>query len=282
MAPPGDEHYRRLDGPDWPQAPVLRHDIPHAERCKLTPFWIRKPAAWFAWAESSFNRCHVDDTRARFDLVLTALSEDMLDRIGSVLATVDELPDPYETLKGRLMEMFAVDPMDRMYGLLFAAELGDRRPSQMMDDLLAMLPTGERDGLLFKAIFLTRLPDDLKILVAPLAKTMESRPLAAYADQLWIARNSKKAAKPVAMVADPSLELASKVDELAGVVAAMRTAQPPKRPNKRAGRGGRGGHGGGSGESKFVCWRHELYKERAFKCEEPGRCTWSGNCPAGQ
>jgi hypothetical protein len=187
-----------------------------SEKCKLAPFWTRKPAAWFALAESSFNRCNVQDARARFDLVLPALSEDILDRIESVLAAVDELPDPYETLKGRLMEMFVVDSMDRMYGLLYAAELGDRRPSQMMDDLLAMLPPGEADGLLFKAIFLTRLPDDLRTLVAPHAKTLESRPLAAYADQLWIARNSKRAAKPVAVVADPSLELASKVDKWRG------------------------------------------------------------------
>jgi hypothetical protein len=219
--------------------------------------------------------------RGHGDLVLPALTEDILERIDSVLANVDELADPYETLKERLMEMFAVDPMDRMYGLLYAAELGDRRPSQMMDDLLAMLPPGERDGLLFKAIFLTRLPDDMRVLVAPQAKTLESRPLAAYADQLWIARNGKKAAKPVAVVTDPTLELASKVNELAGVVASLRTSQPPKRANKRAGRGGRGGRGGG-GDNKFVCWRHEQYQERAFRCEEPSRCTWAGNCPAGQ
>ena len=274
---------------NWPQAPAVPGAAAAEEKCKLTPFFTRKPAAWFTLAESTFNRCHVRDARARFDLVLPALSEDILDRIEGVLAAVDVLANPYLALKERLMEMFSVDSMDRMYGLLYAAELGDRRPSQMMDDLLAMLPPGELDGLLFKAIFLTRLPDDLRTHVAPHAKTMESRQLAAHADQLWFARNSKRAAKPVAVVADPTLELASKVDELAGVVAALKTAQQPKRGNRRgggrgSGRGGGGGRGGrgGGGGGGVICWRHETYKERAYKCEDPGRCTWSGNAHAGE
>ena len=42
--------------------------------------------------------------------------------------------------------------------LICSGELGDRRPSQLMETMLALLPPGEEDGILFTMLYLTKLP----------------------------------------------------------------------------------------------------------------------------
>ena len=95
-------------------------------------------------------------------------------------------------MRTRLLEISTPDAFDLVYGLLQALELGDRPQLMMMESLPATLPAREPDGLIFKALFLTRLPDDIRSLVVTQAKTTDSRPLAAYLDQLWLARNSRR------------------------------------------------------------------------------------------
>ena len=58
-------------------------------------------------------------------------------------------------LKVRLLDLFTPKPMDQSLKLSFGGELGDRRPSQLMEYMLALLPPVEKDSLLFKTLFLT-------------------------------------------------------------------------------------------------------------------------------
>jgi len=52
------------------------------------------------------------------------------------------------------------DVWEQISHLLHFSELGDMPPSQLMDEMLAMLPQEEQPGLLFKHNCLERLPDD--------------------------------------------------------------------------------------------------------------------------
>lgn len=287
VGPPGDVDWR------WPNAPQLAQQ-PHQPRVVLTPFWTNKVTPWFNLAESTFRRYGVNESQHMYDLVLPALSGDILDQLGSVLDGAPAVEDPYNLLKDRLKELFVKDVFDQAYSILHAAELGDRRPSVMMESLLASLPPGEVDGILFKAVFLTRLPDDIRNHVAVLARDMASRPLAAHADQLWFARNTRRAAsaRAVMAVADPGVLVEASsggLDDLTVAVAALGVAN---RQKKQRG-GGRGrGRGGGRGAGRtagdagkaapYVCWRHCEYGSRAYNCEDEQKCTWSGNAKAGE
>ena len=55
-------------------------------------------------------------------------------------------------LKVRLLDLFTPKLMDQFLKLSFGGELGDRRPSQLMEYMLALLPPVEK---LFKTLFLT-------------------------------------------------------------------------------------------------------------------------------
>lgn len=151
----------------------------------------------------------------------------------------------------------------------------------MMESLLAALPAGEPDLLIFKAIFLTRLPEDIRSFVATQAKVMDSRQLAAYADTLWFARNQgKRSGRPVMAVTPATEQASTELAALETTVAALKIAPPQPRRGGRS-RGGRG-RGQPSKVANFVCWRHVQYQDRAHKCEDPARCSWSENGEAGQ
>ena len=65
--------------------------------------------------------------------------------------------------------------------------LGDRRPTAMMDYMLALLPEDEVPGSLFLGLFLERLPVEMRDhLVAQDFKNPSE--LALHADKLWDAR----------------------------------------------------------------------------------------------
>ena len=88
--------------------------------------------------------------------------------------------------------------------------------------------------------------------------------------------------------AGPQAELEGQEDLVAAV---RKPAHPgnrggPPRPQSsgKPGGGKSGGRRGGGGEKKkkegtpFICWRHCRWGDRAYECEDPGRCSWS---PAG-
>ena len=69
---------------------------------KLPPFWAKDPLSWFTLVESTFNRHNVVNSRLRFDLVLPALPEEVIEQIRGVLRAVDYMDHPYVDLKARL------------------------------------------------------------------------------------------------------------------------------------------------------------------------------------
>ena len=67
----------------WSSAPTHQHVAP--PKVKLPPFWAKDPLSWFTLVESTFNRHDVVDSRLRFDLILPALPEEVIEQIRGVL-----------------------------------------------------------------------------------------------------------------------------------------------------------------------------------------------------
>ena len=122
----------------WTSAPTRWHVAP--PKVKLSLFWANNPLSWFTLVESTFNRHDVVDSRLRFDLVLPALLEEVIEQISWVLHAVEHLDRPYVDLKARLLRLFTPKPADTCLKLIHVRELGDRRPIQLMEAMLALLP----------------------------------------------------------------------------------------------------------------------------------------------
>ena len=61
-----------------------------------------------------------------------------------------------------------------------------------MESMLALLPPGEDDGLLFQMLFLARLPNEISDHMAAYGELLSSTETASLANNLWFARNQRQ------------------------------------------------------------------------------------------
>ncbi len=72
-------------------------------------------------------------------------------------------PDAYEQLKAHLTVSYAKTRWQLVFALIDLPALGDHRPSHLMNEMLALLPTGSnKDDSLFLGLFLRKLPTTMR------------------------------------------------------------------------------------------------------------------------
>jgi len=226
--------------------PQQQQQQPRRVPVKLPEFWQEDPETWFDAAEAQFRRGGVTDSRAKADFVLTALPALLIRSIRDILR--DPRADDttiYYRLKERLLRRFAPSKWQQVYQLIDHPGAGDLRPSQLLDNMLALLPPGEPPGLLFQGLFLRRLPAEIRDHLA--AGSFDSvREMAVMADQLWDARQGAGS----------------------GSVNAVGGRQGGRRRSPSKSRRYEPGPDG-------LCFFHHRFGDKAHKCRPP--CSWTGN-----
>ncbi len=158
---------------------------------KLPEFWVADPDMWFFQAEAAFRHARITASQTKFDHVVMRLPETVSIALRSLLLSVnDDTVDPYGMLKEKLVTTYGKTKWQRAFALLDHPDLGDRRPSSMMAEMLALLPANSRPDTLFLALFLRRLPPSMRDHLAA-ADTDTAEDMAAHADLLWDARASQ-------------------------------------------------------------------------------------------
>jgi hypothetical protein len=79
----------------------------------LPPFWAARLTAWFSFAESKFRVKAADSQQRRFDLLLEAMTEKILDQIMDMVENVSE-DLPYDMLKVSLLETNILSAQEKM------------------------------------------------------------------------------------------------------------------------------------------------------------------------
>jgi hypothetical protein len=227
---------------------------------KLPAFWVEDPHLWFSQAESIFRRSHVVVPLTQFDHVMAVLPQNLLPAIRDLLPNIHEDNNPYELLKQRLVQSFRPTTWQLCNKLIDHSGLGDGRPSQLMNEMQALLPPGEPAGLLFQALYLRRLPLSMREQLG--AQKFETGcELAATADLLWDARNAGIAGQP---------PLAAM--EIDGVTTS-------RTPAGRSGRcSGTRPHQAASDGTPGFCRLHAQWGAAAHRCIKP--CSFPGNLQA--
>jgi hypothetical protein len=208
--------------------------LPHAavaNNCKLPEYWPDAPALWFSRAECSFLLRNVTEQREKFCLVVQALPRDSM----RLVADLVEAELMYNALKERLLHSHQLTDIQKAELLVDMPPLGDRKPTQLLAAMVEACPRGQENSVFMSALFLRKLPADVRILLAHMDHT-RLKEMATAADQL------------VAMRASPSAVAAVEADP--GEVAAV------------AARGGRfwcreetGGGGGGEAKEEEAAGR---------------------------
>ena len=119
---------------------------------------------------------------------------------GLILTSSSTYSTSYEDLKAKLVALYTLSRWQRVSIVIHHPALGNRRPTALMDAMLALLPEDEVPGSLFLGLFLERLPVEMRDhLVAKDFKNPSE--MALHADKLWDARR--------AQAVDPLLAAAS-------------------------------------------------------------------------
>ena len=226
----------------------------HAVALKLPPFWSDEPDIWFAQAESQFTLRGIVAEDTKFHHVVAALDGQTARRVGDLLRTPPA--DPYATLKKRLLSTFALSERERAARLLDLDELGDRKPSALVDHILSLAGDGNRDFLL-REIFLRKLPEPIRAIVASSA-TSDLRSLGSEADKHFSASGAMISTAASCEVIQTSA---------AEIQASFRPRRPPmsNRPVT---------------SPKTLCFYHEKFGTAARKCRAP--CTWGNETASGR
>jgi hypothetical protein len=264
--------------------------IAAVSKVDLPAFWEADPVLWFRQCESAFRRAGTVSSGVKFDHVVGKLPNAVSLSCRSLLLSINfEDKDAYERLKDHLCRNYSKSKWQQGYSLLDHPGLGDRRPSQLLQDMRALLPEKEAEGVIFQCLFLKRLPTTMSDAV--MAAGLENiEDMAAMADRL----HDKPAAAGVAAVsAQPSCcSHVSAIDSKQRKF--NRSGRSPNRsgrsPDRRAATPGPGKekkdfssfNAAGRPSSQWVkgadknwCQYHQFYGDAARTCR-PG-CTHPGN-----
>ena len=251
--------------------------------CKLPDFWEDDPATWFAQCEGQFRIARVTSDKTQFDYVVQKLSSVVIKRVRDLILNPPE-EGRYDAIKNRILDAYRRSQYEELRDLHATAALGDRRPTQLMDDILSAIPSLEVTGNaepFVTYVFLSRLPDSLRSLVS-VTKYDTLRELAEHADRLWTASGgattySLSATTFVNSVAS-NIDAPSPDPVLAAVSSRQRTPQQSSKQARCA---------SGKGHGRHVCavhrrWLHDALScaKKCDSCEAP--CSWpAGNWQAG-
>ena len=145
---------------------------------KLPDFWTEDPDLWFLHAEAAFRNAQITQSKTKFDHIEQKLPQKIMVSVCSLLG------NPLRGFKGKACLLW-----QKVSKLIHHPGLGDRRPTTLMDTMLALLPEDEKPGCLFLGLFLERLPVKMRDhLVSREFKNPSE--MAFYADSLWDARKA--------------------------------------------------------------------------------------------
>ena len=273
----------------------------HIRSYKMTDYWPLSPVLWFEQAESAFSYYGETVSRDKYHRVLMALPESVLKTVSDIVAN-PPVTDSYECLKDRLLASVRISDYQKADRLMAMPSLGDRRPSDMMASMLDQCPRGWSHEKLFVHLFLSRLPQHLRVLLRT-RDTTDLRALAEAADELHDLHLPSTVGQVNACLMNSQIE-----PVVAAVAGHQKSGYKRTGPDK-SGTGGRGGgqpqwrvtgggqsHGRDTGggqshgrdaaynrrrdeetrmaKAEGLCWYHWTFghKAKQDKCVKP--CTW--------
>ncbi|XP_051898645.1 uncharacterized protein LOC127585315 isoform X2 [Pristis pectinata] len=157
----------------------------NAVALKLPTFWTLRPSVWFDQAEAQFHLRQITSDSTKYYHVVSSLDQETAAQVGDFIQSPPE-EDKYPAFKDLLIRTFGLSRCERATRLLHLDGLGDRSPSALMNEMLA-LAEGHKPCLMFEQAFLEQLPDDIHLLLAD-ADFSNPREVAARADVLWRAK----------------------------------------------------------------------------------------------
>jgi hypothetical protein len=235
---------------------------------RLPPFWVERPAVWFAQAEAQFSLAGISDERAKFRHVISQLDHRFAAEVEDLIISPPQ-QDPYTKLRTELLNRLPPSREQRVCQLLTPEPMGDRKPSQFLRHLRSLVP----DHLL-RTIWTSQLPQDVQTALAA-QPNVKLDTGGRCADRIAEAV-SRSALASIGQPTD-NAELAKRIAELSRRMEALSTERnrPCSRDRPSGSRDRRPYNRSPPRHSTATnsCWYHRRYGEQAYNCSP--HCTYS-------
>jgi hypothetical protein len=231
----------------------------HMTRTPLPLFTPEEPHTWFCLADATLHAQNVVHPFEKFQKLMVAVGPLGTTAIKDIILDLGNIDDPYTAAKERLCRTFQRSPIDACNAIIDFPPLGAKKPSVLMNEMLALLPPDEKPGHLFTTHFLRRLPQNMREHLS-MRTFANPREMAEHADLIF----HVQAAAPVVAAAGT---VKNKNKNKKG---ANKRRQSPS-PN----RGGRKQTPGPGRD--HLCYTHARFGVKAYECSDPKFCTFSEN-----
>lgn len=253
----------------------------HKVSIKIPPFWPEKPEIWFYQVEAQFeiNRITVEGTK--FNYLISQLEPKYIEDIWDLISDKNA-NNKYTLAKEKLLSVFKESENKRIKRLVTGIELGDMKPSQLLQKMRS-LATDDISDKVLKTLWLDKLPDCIKNILLVSDENLEK--LTKMADKIG-EMNQRQELCAARSSTDLTDELMYKMASLEQQIAKLCTNQWPRSRSRdldrskgitRNGSRGRSGSRKRFNPSGKYCYYHFRFGARCMegKCAPP--CAWVQN-----
>lgn len=289
-----------------PQEPPVAAGNPHDEVNATTIVRLPWPVIvrdnielWFIQIDHWFTVNRITSDNTRFSTIVAALDSNLLQQIYETIRN-PPATGKYEAVKNAVIRNFTESEQRRAQQLVSGLQLGDKKPSHLLNDLRRM--GGEnQDEKLLKVLWLNRLPVQVQTCLA--ASTSSLNDLAQLADSVMetfrvsepfqinsVRSDNEKPSSNVAAASNSNAaanndsdlisKLATQIDKLTRQIASLQSGKSSSQrgpSNNRSRQRSRSATpmNRTSNEDDSLCWYHRNYGKEAHKCREP--CDFQKN-----
>ena len=248
---------------------------------KIPPFWSVDPHLWFLQVEGQFRLRGIVQQETKYDHIMANLQPEIAMEVRDLIVNLPR-ENPYDAIKAALIKRTTASEQRRIQQLLNAEELGDRKPTQLLRRMYQLLgdKAGDMDASFLREMFLQRLPNHVRMILAATTDKMTMEDMAQMADKVMEVTSPSisnvTVSQPTSEVAQNSYRIAQLEKELSSLRATQRSGRRRNTSRSRDSRRTRSRSPSPSG----VCWYHRRFGDSARKCTPP--CSMQGNERAGK
>ncbi|KAM8702111.1 hypothetical protein ACLKA7_017676 [Drosophila subpalustris] len=246
------------------------HEIEHHSQSlavKVPPFWAERPEIWFAQIESQFCIAGITADKTKFHTVLASIESCVISQITDAILNPPAV-DMYGNLKRNIIERFCESEQKKIQKLLSDIDLGDRRPTQLLNELRGLAKDRINEDFL-KSFWMQRLPPHAQAILQ--ASNDDLSGMAKLADKILEVEGL--AHMNVASVAVPAGSTSLPAHSLHEIVTRLDSLE--KRIRSRSRSQSRSLANRDQISSPSECWYHSKFGSKATKCMPP--CSYKSD-----
>lgn len=218
---------------------------------------------WFMQVEATFRLHGITQDSTKYEYLVSNLDPSILFLVRDIILN-PSMSDKYAAMKKRITDSFAESAENQIKRLLSGLELGDQKPSHYLQRLKS-LSAGKVSDDVLKALFLERLPEKLRSILA-VCDSQDIDKLATHADKILETLTSSSSLFVSEVQQVPEADNMSK--KLDVIIARIDALESRSRNNMRSTSRGRSNSRGGQ-RNQGKCWYHLRFGENARKCIPP-------------